>query len=118
MLRFAHPEFLWGLAGVPLLILLFLLVGRWKRKALAAFGDKEVVRRLIPDVSFARPVLKFIFFITAYAFLIIGLANPQIGTQTEDTKTKGADLMVLLDVSNSMLSRDFAPDRLDNAKLA
>jgi Ca-activated chloride channel family protein len=72
----------------------------------------------MPDVSFSRPILKFVFFIVAYALLIIGLANPQIGTQTEDTKTKGADLMVLLDVSNSMLSQDFAPNRLDNAKLA
>jgi Ca-activated chloride channel family protein len=118
MLRFANIEFLWGLAFVPLVILLFLLVRRWKRKALAAFGDKEVVRRLMPDVSFSRPVLKFIFFITAYALLVIGLANPQIGMQTEDIKTNGADLMILLDVSNSMLSQDFAPDRLDNAKLA
>lgn len=118
MLRFAHIELLWGLAFVPLLILLFLLVRSWKKKALAAFGDKEVVRRLIPDVSFSRPILKFVLFITAYALLIIGLADPQIGTQTEDTKTKGADLMILLDVSNSMLSKDFAPDRLDNAKLA
>ncbi|MDB5143714.1 MAG: hypothetical protein JWQ66_2427, partial [Mucilaginibacter sp.] len=118
MLRFAHIEFLWGLASVPLIILLFLLVKRWKRKALATFGDKDVVRRLMPEVSFSKPVLKFALFITAYALLIIGLADPQIGTQTEDTKTKGADLMILLDVSNSMLSQDFAPNRLDNAKLA
>jgi Ca-activated chloride channel family protein len=118
MLRFAHIEFLWGLAFVPLIILLFLLVKRWKRKALAAFGDKEVVRRLMPEVSFSKPVLKFALFITAYALLIIALADPQIGMQTEDTKTKGADLMILLDVSNSMLSQDFAPNRLDNAKLA
>lgn len=118
MLRFAHTEFLWGLAFVPLLIILFLMVRRWKRKALAAFGDKEVIRRIIPEVSFSRPILKFIFFITAYALLIIGLAGPQIGTKTEDTKTSGADLMILLDVSNSMLSKDFAPNRLENAKLA
>jgi Ca-activated chloride channel family protein len=118
MLRFAHIEFLWDLAFVPLIILLFLLVKRWKRKALAAFGDKEVVRRLMPEVSFSKPVLKFALFITAYGLLIIGLADPQIGTQTENTKTKGADLMILLDVSNSMLSQDFAPNRLDNAKLA
>ena len=118
MLRFAHPQLLWALILVPLLILLFLLVRRWKTRALAAFGDKEVVRRLMPEVSFSRPVIKFAFFITAYAMLIIGLADPQVGLGTQDTKTKGADLMILLDVSNSMLSQDFAPDRLDNAKLA
>jgi Ca-activated chloride channel family protein len=118
MLRFAHTEFLWGLAFVPLLTILFLMVRRWKRKALAAFGDKEVIRRIIPEVSFSRPVVKFIFFITAYACLIIGLADPQIGTKTEETKSRGADLMILLDVSNSMLSQDFPPNRLENAKLA
>jgi Ca-activated chloride channel family protein len=118
MLRFAHTEFLWGLAFVPLLIILFLLVRRWKRKALAAFGDKEVIQRVIPEVSFSRPVLKFIFFIIGYTLLIIGVAGPQLGTKTEDTKTSGADLMILLDVSNSMLSKDFAPNRLENAKLA
>lgn len=118
MLRFAHTEFLWSLAFVPLLIILFLIIRRWKRKALAAFGDKEVVRRLIPEVSFSRPVVKFTFFIAAYALLIIGMADPQIGTKTEDAKSKGADLMILLDVSNSMLSQDFSPDRLENAKLA
>jgi len=97
---------------------LFLMVRIWKKKALAAFGDKEVIRRIIPEVSFSRPILKFIFFITGNTLLIIGVAGPQIGTKTEDTKTSGADLMILLDVSNSMLSKDFAPNRLENAKLA
>jgi Ca-activated chloride channel family protein len=118
MLRFAHTEFLWGLAFVPLVIILFLLVTRWKRKALASLGEKEVISRMMPEVSFSRPIIKFVFFVTAYALLIIGLADPQIGTKTEDAKSKGADLMLLLDVSNSMLSQDFAPNRLENAKLA
>ncbi len=88
MLRFAHTEFLWGLAFIPLLVLLFFAVSSWKTKALAAFGDKEVIRTMMPEVSFSRPVVKFIFFMTAYALLIIGLADPQIGTKTEDTKTR------------------------------
>ena len=118
MLRFAHTEFLWALAFVPVLVILFLVVQRWKKKALAALGDREVVKQIIPEVSFSRPVIKFIFFIIAYALLIIGVADPQIGTKTEDAKSKGADLMILLDVSNSMLSQDFSPSRLENAKLA
>jgi Ca-activated chloride channel family protein len=118
MLRFAHTEFLWGLAFVPLLIILFVLVTRWKRKALSSLGEKDVIRRIIPEVSFSRPVIKFVVFISAYALLIVGLAGPQIGTKTEDARSKGADLMILLDVSNSMLSQDFAPNRLENAKLA
>jgi len=118
MLRFAHTYFLWGLAVVPLLIILFLAVNRWKKKALATLGDKEVIKRIIPEVSFSRPRLKFVFFIVAYAMLIVGLADPQIGTKTEDEKRKGVDLMILLDVSNSMLSQDLVPNRLENAKRA
>lgn len=118
MLRFGHSELLWALVLVPVLILLFLFVRRWKRRALSAFGDKSVISRIIPEVSFKRPYLKFILFIIAYGLLIIGLADPQIGTTTEDTKHKGSDIMILLDVSNSMLSQDFAPNRLENAKMA
>ena len=116
MLRFAHTHLLWALLLVPLFIVAFMIVRRWKKKALAAFGDRAVILRIMPEVSFSRPTLKFIFFIVAYALLIIGLADPQIGTRTEETKRKGADIMILLDVSNSMLSQDFAPNRLENAK--
>jgi Ca-activated chloride channel homolog len=118
MLRFAHTELLWALVLVPLLGILFLAVRRWKARALAAFGDRAVILAILPEVSFSRPVWKFCMFITAYTLLIIGLADPQIGTRAEDTKTRGADLMILLDVSNSMLAQDFAPNRLENAKLA
>jgi len=118
MLRFGHSELLWALVLVPALIILFLFVRRWKRRALAALGDKSVISRIIPDVSFRRPTLKFILFIIAYGLLVIGAADPQIGTTTDDTKHKGADIMILLDVSNSMLSQDFAPNRLENAKMA
>jgi Ca-activated chloride channel family protein len=118
MLRFAHIEILYALAAVPLLIILFVAVRRWKKKALARLGDRDVITRIIPDVSFSRPTLKFILFIIAYAILIIGLADPQVGTKTEDVKRNGADLMILLDVSNSMLSQDLAPNRLENAKRA
>lgn len=117
MLRFAHTGYLWALVLVPLLTILFLGVRRWKRKALAALGDKQVVSRIISEVSFSRPLVKFTLAMVAYVLLVISLADPQIGTDTEETKTKGADLMILLDVSNSMLSQDFAPNRLENAKL-
>ena len=116
MLRFAHSNILWALVLVPLLIIIFIVVRSWKKRALATFGDKEVIRQIMPQVSFSRPTLKFVFFIVAYTVLIIGIADPQIGTQTDEVKSKGADIMLLLDVSNSMLSQDFAPNRLENAK--
>lgn len=118
MLRFAHIEFLWGLAAIPLLIIIFFVVRRWKRKALSAFGNKDTVRRVIPEVSFTRPGLKFVLFLLAYASLIVGLSDPQIGTKVEEGKRSGSDLMILLDVSNSMLAGDLAPNRLENAKRA
>jgi Ca-activated chloride channel family protein len=118
MLRFAHQQFLWALVLIPLLIILFMFVRRWKRKAVAALGDKDVVQKIMPDVSFSKPVIKFIFFIVAYTMVILGVSDPQIGTQSQDTKSRGADLMILLDVSNSMLSKDLTPNRLENAKLA
>jgi len=118
MLRFADIEFLWGLAAIPVFILLFMRISRWKKKAIAGLGDKNVVTMMIPQVSFSRPWLKFILFTVAYAFLIIGIADPQIGSKMEEEKRKGADLMILLDVSNSMLSQDMAPNRLENAKQA
>lgn len=118
MLRFAHIELLWGLAAIPLLILLFVTVNRWKRKAIARLGDKEVVHSLIPLVSFAKPALKFTLFLLAYTFLVLGAADPKIGSKLEEVKQKSADLMILLDVSNSMLAQDIAPSRLENAKMA
>jgi len=118
MLRFAHIWILWGLVAVPLLIIWFVGVRTWKKRALARLGERGVIDRIMPDVSFRRPTLKFILYIIAYGFIIIGLADPQIGTQTEDIKRDGADIMILLDVSNSMLSQDLAPNRLENAKRA
>jgi Ca-activated chloride channel family protein len=118
MLRFAHIDYLWGLLLIPVFILLFIVVSRWKSKAVKSLGDRNVVNLMIPDVSFSRPWLKFILFAVAFAFLLIGAADPQIGSKMEEEKRKGADLMILLDVSNSMLSQDLAPNRLENAKRA
>ena len=118
MLRFEHIGFLWGLAIIPLMAILFFMVRRWKRKALLSLGDQHTVRRMMPEVSLSRPGLKFLLFALAYASLVVGAANPQIGTKIEEGKREGADLMILLDVSNSMLAGDLAPNRLENAKRA
>jgi Ca-activated chloride channel family protein len=118
MLRFEHIEFLWGLLLIPLMVIVFLMVHRWKKKALLSLGDPHTVSRMMPEVSFSRPGWKFTLFALAYASLVIGVANPQIGTKIEEGKRNGADLMILLDVSNSMLAGDLAPNRLENAKRA
>ncbi|MDB5016825.1 MAG: hypothetical protein JWQ84_1657 [Mucilaginibacter sp.] len=118
MLRFQNIEFLWALAAIPVFVLLFIAVTTWKKNAVARLGDRRIVDMMIPEVSFSRPWLKFILFLVAYGFLIIGIADPQIGSKMEEEKRKAADLMILLDVSNSMLSQDMPPNRLENAKRA
>ena len=118
MLRFAQIEFLWGLVALPVFILLFTRISRWKKKAVATLGDTNVTKLMMPLVSFSRPWLKFILFLLAYTFFIIGIADPRIGSKVDEEKRRGADLMILLDVSNSMLSQDMAPNRLENAKRA
>jgi Ca-activated chloride channel family protein len=118
MLRFAHIEFLWGLLAIPVFLLFYLTVSRWKNKAIAKLGDRKVVDMMMPEVSFSRPLLKFILFILSFLFLVLAVADPQIGSKMEEEKRKAADLMILLDVSNSMLSQDMVPNRLENAKRA
>src|ERR1700712_3883022 len=118
MLRFAHTEYLWGLTLIPVFILLYIAVSSWKKRAFARLGDKNVVAKMIPQVSFSRPRLKFILFIIAYTLLVVGIADPQMGSKMEEEKRKGADLMILLDVCNSMLSQDMSPNRLENVKPA
>ena len=118
MLRLENSYFLYGLILIPFFIILFLLLLRWKRKALKRFGTMSVINRLIPDFSKERIVLKFIFLIIAYVFLIIGLANPQIGSKLVKGERKGIDIMIALDVSNSMLAEDIQPNRLEKAKQA
>ena len=118
MLKFAHPEYLWGLLLIPLLIVIFGVVSRWKILAIARLGDRSVVDNLMPWVSFKRPWYKFILFVIAFTSLLVGIADPQIGSKLEEEKRKGADLMILLDVSNSMLAQDVPPNRLENAKRA
>lgn len=112
MFRFENIEYLYGLLLIPLFILIFVMYRMWRRRALRRFGESAVVSRLMPEVSDARPALKFILVMIGYIFLVIGLANPQIGSKLEKVKRKGADLMIALDVSNSMLAQDIRPDRL------
>lgn len=118
MIRFENIEYLYALLLIPVFILAFVLYMTWKRRTLRQFGDMPVVSRLLPDMSEARPILKFILLATGYVFLIIGAANPQIGSKLEKVERKGADLMIALDVSNSMLAQDVRPDRLTRAKQA
>lgn len=118
MIKFAHPEYFYALALVLAFILFFLYYGAWKKRARKRFGDEKVIGELMPAVSKGKPLIKFILIIFALILLIIGLVNPQVGSKLEKVKREGIDLMLVLDVSNSMLAEDIKPNRLERSKMA
>ena len=116
MFRFAHPEYLFLLLLIPVLIGIFIYTSIQKRKNIAKFGNPDLLAELMPNVSKIRPQLKFYLQLAAILFLIVVLAQPQFGTKVEKNKRKGIEVMIALDVSNSMMAQDVQPSRLDNAK--
>ena len=118
MYRFAHPEYLYGLLIIPVLIAVFIIVRAVRKRSMLRFGEINVIRHLMPEVSNSRPVWKFIIFLIALAFFITGMAQPQAGAKLEEVKRKGVELVIALDVSNSMLAEDIKPNRLERAKRA
>ena len=116
MIQFQHIEFLLGLALVPLMILLYFFVLRYKRKTIAKIGDAALVNQLIKDYSPAKFSLKFILIICAFIIGIIALANPRAASGGTLVNRSGIDVMIALDVSKSMLANDVKPSRLEKAK--
>ncbi len=118
MFRIAYPFFLWGLLVLPIFGLLFAARMSWKRKAIKRFGDPALMAVLMPDRSQGKIRTKFFLLAAAWIFLIVGLSNPQIGSKYEEVKRQGVDLIIALDVSNSMLAEDIRPNRLERARQA
>jgi len=118
MLRYEHIEFLNLLFGIPLLIVAIIFYQRWKIKALSKFGDQNLVSDLMHSFSKTRAQIKNIIIVLVFSLLIIGLANPQVGTKMEEVKREGVDLMIAIDLSNSMMAEDIKPNRLERAKQA
>jgi Ca-activated chloride channel homolog len=118
MLRYEHIEYLNFLFGIPVLILSIILYNRWKKKSLALFGDSKLLKELMHSYSKGRTQIKNVLIILIFTLLIIGIANPQVGTKMEEVKREGVDLMIAIDLSNSMLAEDIKPNRLEKAKLA
>jgi Ca-activated chloride channel family protein len=118
MFRIANPEFIYALLVIPALIVFFWYSRVKMRKALAQFGRKEILTQLMPNVSASRPVVKFIILMIALGSIILGLARPQFGSKLKTEKRKGIELIIALDVSNSMMAEDIQPNRLERAKRA
>jgi Ca-activated chloride channel homolog len=118
MFRFANPEYLYILLVIPVIFGLYMLSSIIRKRQLSEFGNIELIRQLMPGVSFRRGWIKLVIFLMAYALLVIGLARPQFGSKLTETKRKGIELIIALDVSNSMLAQDIQPNRLERAKQA
>ena len=118
MLVFASYRFLWLLLLVPLIPALYAVALALRKRRIRRFGDPKMVALLMPHYSRAKGWVKIILFTLAFFFFVIGLSRPQIGAKLSERQTKGAEIMICLDVSNSMLAQDYTPCRLERAKLA
>lgn len=116
MFRFARPEFLYLLILVPVLIGFFYYALIIKSKRLKTLGNKALLRTLMPEASRIRPRAKFYLLLVALVLSIFMMAGPQFGTKLEKQKRQGAEVVIAVDVSNSMLSQDLKPDRMSRAK--
>ncbi len=118
MLYFASPLYLWLLLLVPLIPVIYGVLRSLRRRRIRRFGDEALVRELMPSWSGAKGWVRIVLFSLAFFFFVLGIARPQMGAKLKEHETKGAEIMICLDVSNSMLAEDYSPSRLDRAKLA
>ena len=118
MLLFAQYRYLYLLLLVPLFLVGYGVWRSMRSRRLRKFGDEELVKALMPSWSGSKGWVRMILFSLAFAAFVIGLARPQIGAKLSEHKTHGAEIVICLDVSNSMLAEDYSPNRLDRAKLA
>ena len=118
MVYLAQSQYLLLLLIVPLLFVAYALYLRARRKRLARFGSPELVSQLMPDASTGKGWLKISLLAAAWFFFVIGLARPQLGARLKEHQSQGVEVMVALDVSNSMLAEDYSPNRLERSKLA
>lgn len=118
MLYFADEKFLLLLFLLPVLPLLYALSLRLRSRRISKLGNPAEVQQLMPHYSRAKGWVRLILADLAVGMIALGLARPQIGAKLAERETKGAEIMICLDVSNSMLAEDYSPNRLERAKLA
>lgn len=118
MFQFANPHILYLLLVIPVMIAVLILVAYLRRRNLAKFGNFELVKSLMPEVSQWRIKTKSVLFLLAVTAVIFAAARPQFGSKLREHKSTGIEMMLVVDVSNSMLAEDFAPNRLDRTRYA
>ena len=116
MYQLDEKVWFWVLGIIPVIILFFLVLQFWKHRTQRKFADKALLKKLSPNTSLFKSVLKIVVLSLAFACLAIALVNPKMGTKLETIKREGVDIVFAVDVSKSMLAEDIAPNRLDKAK--
>ena len=117
MLRFEDPIYLCMLLIIPILVLVRFIVWRKRKRNLRKFGDSSLLKEMMPDVSKYRPTIKFCLLLSAITILIFMIARPQVGSKISHEKREGIEVLIALDISNSMLAQDVIPSRLEKSKL-
>ena len=118
MINFAQAQYLLLILLIPFFFVIQAVVLKLRQRRIRRFGDEELVRQLMPSYSKAKTWVRVTIFSIGFFFFAIGLSRPQIGAKLKEHETKGAEIMIVLDVSNSMLAEDYSPNRLERAKLA
>jgi Ca-activated chloride channel family protein len=116
MYQIEEPTYFIYLLLIPALLVVFLLVFWWKKRMQKQFADEDLFKKLSPEKSSFKSILKMLAFLIGLAFLIVSLTNPKMGTKLETVKRQGVDIVFALDVSKSMLAEDIAPNRLEKSK--
>ncbi len=114
--KFANPEYLYLFFAIPVFIVGFILLNIRKRKSVEKLGTLALVKKMMPELSLKRSYLKFWIILVTIGLGIVVLARPQFGTKVEKVDREGIELVIAIDVSNSMLAEDIQPSRLAKAK--
>ena len=115
---FAQSQYLFLILLIPVFFLVQAVVLKFRRRRLQRLGDEALVERLMPSYSKAKVWVSLVLFSLGFFFFVLAISRPQIGAALKERQTKGAEVMIALDVSNSMLAEDYSPNRLERAKLA
>ena len=116
MIQYEQTQYFYLLLLIPLMVLGYVLFSLWKKRVLKSLASAKMMDHIAPERSSFKGWLKQILFWLGWAFICLGLVNPQIGTELETVKREGVDLVFAIDVSKSMLAEDIAPNRLEKAK--
>ena len=118
MIHFAYAQYLLLIFLIPVFFIVQAVLLRIRRNRIRKFGDEKLVSQMMPSYSKSKVWVRLVLFSIGFFFFVIGLSRPQIGARLKEQEIQGAEIIIAIDVSNSMLAEDYSPNRLERAKLA